>query len=83
MIVLEITVKMFRRAKKLNPQIIHCHDTPVLPLGLALKFATGAKIIYDAHELESERNGLSKSKADNNRTVWRREISHYTQPANG
>ncbi len=60
LVVLEITFKMFRRAKKLNPRIIHCHDTPVLPLGLALKFATGARIIYDAHELESERNGLSK-----------------------
>jgi glycosyltransferase involved in cell wall biosynthesis len=60
LVVLEITVKMFRRAKKLNPHIIHCHDTPVLPLGLALKLFTGAKIIYDAHELESERAGVSK-----------------------
>jgi len=58
--VLEITIRMFGRAKKLNPQIIHCHDTPVLPLGLALKFFTGAKIIYDAHELESARAGVSK-----------------------
>jgi len=60
LIVLEITIKMFRRAKKLNPHIIHCHDTPVLPLGLVLKFITGAKIIYDAHELESGRAGVSK-----------------------
>lgn len=60
LVVLEITVKMFRKARMLNPHIIHCHDTPVLPLGLVLKLVTGAKIIYDAHELESERAGVSK-----------------------
>ena len=58
--VLEITAKMFWRSTRLKPNIIHCHDTPVLPLGVILKWITGAKIIYDAHELESERNGLSR-----------------------
>ena len=57
--VLEIIFKMFWMSIKFKPNIIHCHDTPVLPLGLILKALTGAKIIYDAHELESDRNGLS------------------------
>jgi len=58
--VLEIMFKMFFQAKKLKPQIIHCHDTPVLPVGVLLKLFTSAEIIYDAHELESDRNGISK-----------------------
>ena len=35
---------------------MHCHDTLVLPIGLLVKFLTGAKLIYDAHELESNKN---------------------------
>lgn len=58
--VFEIMGKMFFKALKVKPQIIHCHDTPVLPLGIILKLFTGSKIIYDAHELESNRNGLPK-----------------------
>ena len=58
--VFEIMVKMFFKALKVKPKIIHCHDTPVLPLGIILKLFTGSKIIYDAHELESNRNGLPK-----------------------
>lgn len=58
---LELTSKMLFKAIKLKPQIIHCNDTLVLPLGVILKIFTGAKLIYDAHELESNRNGLSKT----------------------
>ena len=41
-----------------NIEIIHCHD--LIPLGIAvhLKLITGARLIYDAHELETEANGL-------------------------
>lgn len=41
---------------KMKPKIVHCHDTLVLPIGLVVKFLTGAKLIYDAHELESNKN---------------------------
>jgi glycosyltransferase involved in cell wall biosynthesis len=58
--VLEITFKMFFRIIKIKPNIIHCHDTLVLPIGVVCKFLLGSKLIYDAHELESDRNGLSK-----------------------
>ena len=56
----ELTFKMFLKAKKLKPNVIHCHDTLVLPLGGILKLVTGAKLIYDAHELESDRSGLTR-----------------------
>jgi glycosyltransferase involved in cell wall biosynthesis len=57
----ELTFKMFFQALRLKPQVVHCHDTLVLPLGVFIKICTRCKLIYDAHELESNRNGLSKS----------------------
>lgn len=56
----ELVVKMLPRAIWLRPDVIHCHDTLVLPLGIAAKLFTRAKLVYDAHELESDRNGLSR-----------------------
>jgi glycosyltransferase involved in cell wall biosynthesis len=37
---------------------INCHSLSTLPLGVLLKWRTGARLIYDAHELETEANGL-------------------------
>jgi len=59
-IIPERVFKMLFKAIKLKPKIIHCHDDIVLLVGIFLKFFTGAKIIYDAHELESNKNGISK-----------------------
>jgi glycosyltransferase involved in cell wall biosynthesis len=36
-------------------KVIHCHDLEPLPIGVRLKQLTGAKLVYDAHELETER----------------------------
>lgn len=58
--VFEITLRMMFRGVSLKPDLIHCNDTTVLPLAIFIKFFTNAKLIYDAHELESNRNGLSK-----------------------
>ena len=33
---------------------INCHSVSVLPLGILLKYSIGCKLIYDAHELETE-----------------------------
>ena len=55
----ELIGKMLPRAVRERPKIVHCHDTLVLPLGCIVKCLTGAKLIYDAHELESDRNGLT------------------------
>lgn len=57
--VIEITVKIFFKALCRKPAAIHCHDTVVLPVGVLLKLFTRAKLIYDAHELESNRVGHS------------------------
>lgn len=55
----ELFAKMLPRAINLKPDIIHCHDTLALPIGAIAKLFTGSKLVYDAHELESNRNGLS------------------------
>jgi len=39
--------------------IIHCHSLSVLPIAKIFKKKHNISIIYDAHELESERTGLS------------------------
>lgn len=58
--VVEFFVRLSVLGIKQRPQIIHCHDLPVLPAAILIKYFTSAKLIYDAHELSSERNGLSK-----------------------
>jgi glycosyltransferase involved in cell wall biosynthesis len=55
----ELVTKMLPNSVRKKPDVVHCHDTLVLPLGVIVKIFTGAKLVYDAHELESDRNGLS------------------------
>lgn len=38
--------------------IVNCHALASLPIGVAIKWLFGAKLVYDAHELETEKNGL-------------------------
>ncbi len=45
---------MTRLAKACRPEILHVHEVDALPIGLRVARATGAKLIYDAHELYRE-----------------------------
>jgi glycosyltransferase involved in cell wall biosynthesis len=54
LIYLELSIKMSIRGFIFRPQIIHCNDWFVLPIAVAVKILTGSKLIYDAHELESQ-----------------------------
>jgi glycosyltransferase involved in cell wall biosynthesis len=58
---IEISIKYIIAASKVRPTIVHCHDTLTLPAGVIIKKIFNSKLIYDAHELESDRNGLSKT----------------------
>ncbi|MDD5177483.1 MAG: glycosyltransferase family 4 protein [Sterolibacterium sp.] len=40
----------------IKPDIVHAHDLICLPAGFNAKRETGARLIYDAHELETHRN---------------------------
>ena len=55
----ELNFYFFASAFKYKPYIVHCHDLSPLLAATLLKFIHGTKIILDAHELESFKNGLS------------------------
>tara|TARA_R110000851_G_scaffold319526_1_gene483991 strand:- start:8111 stop:9175 length:1065 start_codon:yes stop_codon:yes gene_type:complete len=56
----ELFVRSSWRIINVRPTIIHANDTMVLPIAVFVKFFARARLVYDAHELESDRNGLSK-----------------------
>lgn len=51
-----LTVKGLRRRR---PVMIHVHALSGLPAAVFAKWASGAKILYNAHDLETERTGWS------------------------
>ena len=57
---LEFQIRLIWKGLLFRPKIIHCHDTVVLPVGVILSILFNSKLIYDAHELESQTNGQSK-----------------------
>ena len=59
--VFELTVKFLFKILLEKPQIIHCHDTVVLPIGYICAIITKSKLIYDAHELMSDKSGSTRS----------------------
>ena len=54
---LEFIVKILVRYRNKGVTIVNCHTLSVLPLGVVFKFLFGSKLIYDAHELETETAG--------------------------
>ena len=56
----ELCFKFLFKIFKIKPTVIHCHDTLVLPIGVIYKMFSGCKLIYDAHELESQKFGQGK-----------------------
>jgi glycosyltransferase involved in cell wall biosynthesis len=57
LIYLEMLLRVLFAGLFLRPRMIHCHDTPLLPVATLLAWFCRAKLIYDAHELESDKNG--------------------------
>jgi len=52
---------LWRIAAKMRlepPAVIHAHSLGALPVGVVAKWMTGAPLIYDAHELETEAYGI-------------------------
>lgn len=54
---LEYCFSVFIYYKNKNIRIINVHSLGLLPIGVMLKYLYRAKLIYDAHELETEKNG--------------------------
>ncbi|WP_421844839.1 glycosyltransferase family 4 protein [Marinobacter algicola] len=51
---LELAVRFIWAALRLKPTVVHAHDLNALPIGYLISRFTGAKLIYDAHEMWSE-----------------------------
>ncbi|MEI6153292.1 MAG: glycosyltransferase [Deltaproteobacteria bacterium] len=51
---LEWELRIFFKFRKTQIAVFNAHTLTVLPLGVIFKRVTGAKLIYDAHELETE-----------------------------
>lgn len=49
---------VYRQYRHAELGCINCHSVATLPLGVLLKRRSGARLVYDAHELETETNGL-------------------------
>ena len=56
----ELSIKVTLKSHKLRPDVIHCNDNLLLPIAVIIKLITSAKLIYDAHELESNKNGITE-----------------------
>lgn len=61
LVFVELFFKTFFLLIHVKPRVIHCHDTLVLPIGFLYKVTSrNIKLIYDAHELESDKNGQTR-----------------------
>jgi glycosyltransferase involved in cell wall biosynthesis len=54
---LEYSTRIFFHYKNKYISCVNVHSLGLLPLGVLLKYVWGARLIYDAHELETETNG--------------------------
>jgi len=76
---LEWRASLIRSYCQLPLKVIHCHDLAPLPVAVRLKNITGAKLIYDAHELETEMKGLSGIRKRLLKSLERRYIRYVDQ----
>jgi glycosyltransferase involved in cell wall biosynthesis len=71
----EMAYKTLSSARKIKPSLIHCNDFIQLPIAVAIKVICKSALVYDAHELESEKNGLSRIESRvilfTERRLWR------------
>lgn len=51
--------------------LVNCHSLPVLPIGVIVKWLTRSKLVYDAHELETETVGSSTRRRQVGRAIER------------
>lgn len=54
----EFMFKCFLHVRQEKADVINIHALALLPLGWLLKKVLKVKLVYDAHELETEKNGL-------------------------
>lgn len=63
-------------AHEIKPAVVVAHSFGPLAAAISVKKHTGARLLYDAHELETERNGLSGLTQVVDKLLERRLIRH-------
>lgn len=66
----EFMIKCYKLVRNQKADVVNLHTLALLPLGWILKTTLNVKIVYDAHELETEKNGL---------TGFRKKISKWVE----
>lgn len=74
---LEYVYRTYRQYAKSKVDVIHCHDLTALPVGFLFKVlvSRNIKVVYDAHEYETEVNGLGGI-----RKIFYRILERYLIP---
>lgn len=67
---------VFFRFKKEKPDYVNCHSLSVLFVGVLFKKITQSQLIYDPHELETERAGLKGIKQKISKWLERKLIKY-------
>lgn len=73
---LEYCWRVFFFYRKKDIKMVNVHSLGLLPLGVFLKWAYKAKLVYDTHELETETNGLSGTRQKLSKFLEKRLIKH-------
>ena len=67
---IEWMLRVLRRVGTQRPLLVHAHSLAALPVAILAKLWYRCPVVYDAHELESERTGL---------TGLRKTLSRHTE----
>lgn len=83
---LELTLKVICKYK--NVDIIHCNDLAPLPIAVIIKLFINrkVKIVYDAHEYQTERNGLrgfKKRLSEITEKIFIKKVDHVITVSEG
>jgi glycosyltransferase involved in cell wall biosynthesis len=54
---LSFTLQALVVARRLKPRLVHANDWNTMWAGLFIKWSSGARLVYDSHELWADRNG--------------------------
>lgn len=73
---LELCMRIYFYYKNKNISCINVHSLDLLPLGVLLKYFWKARLVYDAHELETETNGARGVRKKISKWLERRLIKH-------
>lgn len=57
--VTNLSIQTFKYLIKVKPEVVHAHNLASLPVSVIYKIFYKSKVVYDTHEIETERQGWS------------------------